>query len=243
MYHSIGEPEAGDRMGLRVRLEMLGLQLAWLIQKNWKIMTVGELLRSGASNQNEVAISFDDGYRDQLTAVRYLQEEGIKGTFFLITGKAGEFIGGEDYYKNWMLMEQAHWQELAEQGHEIGGHSHHHRGPLTLQSPQEITTEIRECRGVLQRLELRQKVGFSYPHGAYSFSIGQTVQACGFDYACGSRPGSLGGRPNRFYLPRIEISRRDSKESFIKKVEGRGELWRVLRHDLMRKVWRMQGRV
>jgi len=243
MYHSIGRPEAGDRMGLKVASDTFAEHVMWLRHQGWKIVTVGELIRFPKKGHKQVAISFDDGYDDQLAAARHLNEQGLRGTFFLITGKPGLAIGGKDYYRNWKLMDRTHWQELADQGHEIGGHSHQHPGPLTLQPSDCVAKDIDDCRSSLQAGGPSGKPGFSYPHGAWSPAIGRAVETAGFDYACGSRPGSLAGRLERFYLPRIEISGRDSMEDFQQKVEGRGEIWRVLRHDLMRAVWRMQGRV
>lgn len=243
MYHAIGHPGADDRMGLKVPPETFAAQVDWLREAGWRIQPVRDLIGARPAAGQQAAISFDDGYEDQLTAARYLHDQGLKGTFFLVTGKPGQPIGGEDYYRDWKLMSRDGWQALAEQGHEIGGHSHHHPGPLTLQTMERVNEEVSDCRAALTIQESHKEVGFSYPHGAFSPKIEKAVEAGGFDYACGSRPGSLGTRSDRFYLPRIEVSGHDSLQDFQDKVEGRGELWRILRHDLMRKIWKMQGRV
>ena len=243
MYHAIGQPGADDRMGLKVPPETFAAQMAWLREAGWRINPVRELIGASLASGKQAAISFDDGYENQLSAARHLQDQGLKGTFFLVTGKPSQSIGGGDYYQDWKLMTRGGWQALAEQGHEIGGHSHRHPGPLTLEPLEQVAQEISDCRTALSTHASQNKAGFSYPHGAFSPEIGKVVQAGGFDYACGSRPGALGKRPDMFYLPRIEVSGHDSMVDFRNKVEGRGELWRILRHDLMRKIWKIQGRV
>ena len=243
MYHSIGRPEAGDRMGLKVSLGNFERQVDWLIHQDWEILTVGELIRSKLSEKNQAAISFDDGYRDQLSAANSLHKRGLQGTFFIIPGRAGQTMGGQTYYSQWKLMGLADLKLLIKYGHEIGGHSYSHPGPLTLQAKSMIKKEIENCHQWIQSFNSGQEIGFSYPHGASSSEVEASVQKAGYKYACGSRPGSLGVRLDNFCLPRIEISGRDSMEDFKQKVEGRGEIWRVWRHDLMRKIWKIQGRV
>lgn len=230
-------------MGLRISLEKIENHLKWLTKKEWKICSIRELLESISKASKLVAVSFDDGYEDQLAAARCLKNQGSAGTFFRITGLLGEPLGGDNYYKDWKVLSKDGWKEIQGQGHEIGGHSHRHPGPLTLESAENSRKEIENCFDALRKDPSREPPGFSYPHGAHSPLIEKQVKNAGFAYACGSRPGPLALGLNKFFLPRIEISGRDSMADFKNKVEGQGEGWRRLRHDLMRKVWKMQGRI
>lgn len=162
---------------------------------------------------------------------------------FLISGLQGQGMGGNQYYQNWRLMDLESRAELRKQGHEIGGHSHRHPGPLTLESPDRSREEMEQCLRALRREGVEGPVGLSYPHGAQTGRIRRQVRQAGFAYACGSRPGPLSGSGDPFHLPRIEIRGGDTLEQFRRKVEGRGEGPRILRHLLARFLWRVQGRI
>lgn len=230
-------------MQLRVERENFQRQVEWLKQNGWSILPVGKLRESNRFPVKQVAISFDDGYEDQLAAAEDLKAHGALGTFFLISGLQGQSMGGNQYYQKWRLLDQEGWNNLISQGHEIGGHSHRHPGPLTRESPNRLHEEVEKCFHGLHRGGVAAPVGFSYPHGAHSRRIREQVRHAGFAYACGSRPGPLCETGDPFHLPRVEIRGGDSLEEFKRKVEGRGEGWRILRHLLARVLWRVQGRI
>jgi peptidoglycan/xylan/chitin deacetylase (PgdA/CDA1 family) len=243
LYHSVGERLREDRMRLRVDQEDFHKQLEWLRRNGWSILPVNQLREQGKSPAKRVAISFDDGYEDQLKAAEDLKVYGVRGTFFLIPGLGGPASGDGSYYRQWRLMDAACRAELRKQGHEIGGHSHRHPGPLTLESADRSREEVERCLQALRQEGVTGPVGFSYPHGAQSRRIREQVRDAGFVYACGSRPGPLSSSGNPFHLPRIEIRGGDSLEEFKRKVEGRGEGWRMLRHFLAHFLWKVQGRI
>jgi len=229
-------------MGLRVEFGNLQDQILWLLSHGWQIRQVRDLVSSKVGASKEVAISFDDGYLDQLAAAHFFYDQGLRATFFRITGLMHGSLDGSGPSRKWELMGRSAWKELEKQGHEIGGHSHRHPGPLTLESPGRCREEVEQCLQALRQEGATGPVGFSYPHGAQSRRIHEQVRNAGFIYACGSRPGPVAPKSNRYSLPRIEISGRDNLDDFKRKVEGRGECWRILRHDLMRKIWTLQGR-
>lgn len=231
-----------DRMGLRVEFGNFQNQISWLLSHGWKIRQVRDLVSSKVGASKEVAISFDDGYLDQLAAAHFFYDRGLRVTFFRITGLLDKSLNGAGCYKELKVMGMNAWEELQAQGHEIGGHSHRHPGPLTLQPFGVIQDEIAMCYRCLRPRTGQKKIGFSYPHGACSPVIQNAVKKAGFFYACGSRPGPVSPVSNRYWLPRVEISGRDNLDEFKRKVEGRGEIWRILRHDLMRGIWKIQGR-
>jgi len=230
-------------MQLRVERENFQRQVEWLRQNGWSILPVNQLREPGGSSAKQVAISFDDGYEDQLVAAEDLKAHGVRGTFFLIPGLSGLAPEGGSTCRQWRMMDMASRAELRKQGHEIGGHSHRHPGPLTLESADRSREEVEQCLRALRQEGLEGPVGLSYPHGAQSRRIREQVRRAGFAYACGSRPGPLWETGDPFHLPRVEIRGGDSLEEFKRKVEGRGEGWRILRHLLARVLWRVQGRI
>jgi len=91
MYHRVAEP-AVDPWGLAVAPDLFADQLAALVRFR-TVMTVGEMVsqhRKGALPRDAVALTFDDGYRDNLTqALPLLDAADVPATLFLTTGWIG----------------------------------------------------------------------------------------------------------------------------------------------------------
>lgn len=88
LYHRIAE-DGHDPFGLCVTPTHFAAQLD-LLAADHQPVTLGELVarvKAGEATRREVAITFDDGYRDNLeVAVPLLQHRGIPATFFIASG-------------------------------------------------------------------------------------------------------------------------------------------------------------
>jgi peptidoglycan/xylan/chitin deacetylase (PgdA/CDA1 family) len=102
MYHRIAKPPV-DPWSLSVSPEGFDRQMAWL-RANRKVVGLDQLasdLTAGRPVSGTVAITFDDGYRDNLlTAKPILEKHGLPATVFLATGLLGSPV---EYW----------WDELA----------------------------------------------------------------------------------------------------------------------------------
>lgn len=91
MYHRVAAP-AVDPWGLAVRPELFRDQLA-MLKRRRHLMAMDAFINAladGSLPQNAVAITFDDGYRDNLTnAVPLLDEAAAPATIFLTAGAIG----------------------------------------------------------------------------------------------------------------------------------------------------------
>lgn len=96
LYHRV-TPETGDpcrdSWGLGVRPETFAAHLDWLAA-HAEVLSLAELdrcRRHGELPPRAVAITFDDGYRDNfLRALPELLERRLPATFFLVAGHPGE---------------------------------------------------------------------------------------------------------------------------------------------------------
>ena len=97
MYHRI-DTAVVDPWDLAVRPDVFEAQLAWL-KKNRKVLPLPELVqrwKEGRLEKHSVAISFDDGYLDNLTtALPLLERYEVPATFFLCTQP---LASGEGYW-------------------------------------------------------------------------------------------------------------------------------------------------
>ena len=124
-----------------------------------------------ATPRTVVSLTFDDGIENQYTtALPILQQYGMRGTFYIITG----FIGVDSDY-----MTQPQLQALYAAGNEIAGHTVLH--PMLAQlSDNEATREICRSRDTLLSWGF-PVTDFSYPYSDYNSTTEQIVQQCGYN--------------------------------------------------------------
>ena len=118
-----------------------------------------------------VALTFDDGYRSQLTAAKLLKKHGMRGTFYIIDSALG---GGR--YMTWPQVRQ-----LADAGNEIGGHTVTHPHLQSL-SPQDQRAEICNNRATLIKRGFKV-TDFSYPFGEADPPLPSVAKRCGYTTA------------------------------------------------------------
>jgi peptidoglycan/xylan/chitin deacetylase (PgdA/CDA1 family) len=168
-------------------------QLAFL-QREFRLVSMTEAverLRLGRVEGDELVVTFDDGFRNQLAnAATVLSEGGVSACFFLVSG----FIGaGADEARRFcrerfhlpLPVEPLDWDEalrLLELGHEVGSHTHSHPD-LTAVDATRLEDEL-----LASREELGRRLGgvrhFSAPYGdreRFSASIADAAGAAGYE--------------------------------------------------------------
>ena len=158
-----------------------------------------------------LAITFDDGYRDNFeVAAPVLRRHHLPATFFVATG----FIG-TDYAPPWdsHLSRQAGWMDwdqvraLRKMGFEIGAHSDQHVN-LGGMDPDAVRQELAKCREVLQRELGEPATLFAYPFGGrdnISPASLSLVQEAGFQCCLSAYGGVNPPIADPFHLNRISI--------------------------------------
>ncbi|NJC22650.1 peptidoglycan/xylan/chitin deacetylase (PgdA/CDA1 family) [Arthrobacter pigmenti] len=131
-----------------------------------------------------VSLTFDDGFSSQLRAAELMDGHGLSGTFFVNSGSVGR--------PGYLTLDQL--RALADQGHEIGGHSVSHNSLPSL-NQQEVVREICLDRRVLTEWGFTVR-NFAYPFAATNKAALQAAMDCGYNSARG-----LGGLENRFGCP------------------------------------------
>lgn len=127
-----------------------------------------EAAQVAATSPTTVSLTFDDGTADQLQAAQMLDNNGLKGTFYVNSGR----VGTGDYLSAGQL------QQLQAGGHEIGGHTISHVDLTTLDTAGQ-QHQICDDRAALASMGLKAD-NFAYPFGAYNASAEQLVRDCGY---------------------------------------------------------------
>ncbi|KQO60245.1 hypothetical protein ASF23_14855 [Curtobacterium sp. Leaf261] len=128
-----------------------------------------------------VSLTFDDGDADQMAAATTLQQNGLTGTFYIISG----YVGADGY------MSRSDLQTLAAAGNEIGGHTVTHPDLVDL-STAEVQRQACLSRTTLSSWGYTVR-SFAYPFADVNASVEQAVAGCGYSSARG-----LGDTRTRF---------------------------------------------
>lgn len=222
-YHRVNDSHPGDRLTVPSRaFEEQMRQLA----AGYRCLTLSEAfdaLRAGENVGEIVAVTFDDGYRDNAEiAFPVLERHRVRATFFLVSGNLGSSKSIERYASCCsddasMTVEQA--RELLARGHEIGAHGRTHRELATLGS-EDAREEIAGSRDDLTRALGTAPRAFCYPRGAENADVRRWVESAGFGLAVTVYPGANHVGTDPFALRRTEISGDDELADFGLKLEG-----------------------
>jgi len=118
-----------------------------------------------------VTLTFDDGFADELPGATMLQSHGMVGTFYINSS----FIDQSGY------MTRSQLNDLAAQGHEIGGHTVSHQDLTTLDADEQ-NRQICQDRDTLLSWGF-QVTSFAYPFANLSPSLEAVAQHCGYNSA------------------------------------------------------------
>ncbi len=223
MYHSIGGQPQDHNFAIRVPVNNFREQLDELVRQEYAVMTVSELLNNNLFTQNKkaIAITFDDGYKDNFTeAVKALKDVGFKATFFITTS----FIDGlgRKQWANGASRQYLNWEDvvsLLRMGFEIGSHMVDHFGLAQLEEAQ-INFQLEESRKRIQQMTGFWPQLLSYPYGKLNARVKLLAQSAGYLGACASFCGVNRPDTDRYILKRTEINGYDIINDFRDKLRG-----------------------
>ena len=115
-----------------------------------------------------IALTFDDGFMEQVRYAELLYRLDVPATFFVITGLR-EYMG-----RRLMINEPQVIRQLVDMGHEVGSHTHTHRD-LTKIGIEEIDWEFRASKGIIENLTGNGDVGVAYPYGSFNDAVIKTA--------------------------------------------------------------------
>lgn len=121
-----------------------------------------------------IAISSDDGFRNNLEGGRILRDHGISACFFVNPGLIGlrdperirRICAERLHFPPVAFLDWKEAEQLKAMGHEIGSHSWEHRRLSTL-SPAELADDIARSRSLLIA-RLGEAPHFAYPYGRFA---------------------------------------------------------------------------
>jgi len=229
LYHRIADAK-NDPHRLCVSPENFREQIKFL-KENFRIVPLVQLVqevRSKKLKNKTMAITFDDGYADNLhNALPILQEYDIPATIFLTAGYIGQ---NKPFY--WDVPEGADLNERAISGLgrpmtlaevktlskariiEMGGHTISH--PKLAKIPEnDQFREIAEGKKIIEGMLGFPLLSFAYPFGgkdSFNKTTIELVKRAGFHYACANIHERVTARSNIYALPRFIVRNWNAKE-------------------------------
>ena len=214
-YHKIDSPPADARLrGAYTPPPRFARQMAFLKKQGTVFYTASELvgyLRAhGSFPPQGLAVTFDDGWRDNYeNAFPVLQRYGIKATIFLVSSCIGEVstkaVGAGEGARAHLTRAQI--LEMSKYGIEFGSHSVNHRLLHQLSLP-EVKFEVEESQKQIADLLAKPCQAFAYPAGFLTAEVQRVVAQAGYLTAFSTIYGPTDAL-DLYALNRIEILRRD----------------------------------
>jgi peptidoglycan/xylan/chitin deacetylase (PgdA/CDA1 family) len=220
MYHWVsGDP--GERLrAWGVTPEQFESQMQYLSDEGYRVVPLDEVVATvrgkRPSSEREVAITFDDGYRDFLEhAAPVLRRFSFAATIFLVADRVGQTNSWDARHgdRPRPLMGWSEAAALAAAGMEIGSHARTHRF-LPALSDQELEDEIRGSKRILEDRLGREMRFFSYPHGLHDERALRWVAAAGYAAGCSDIRGGNASGTDPLLLRRTLVTCHETRWSF-----------------------------
>jgi peptidoglycan/xylan/chitin deacetylase (PgdA/CDA1 family) len=220
VYHSISSPPEPLLADADISPERFEQQLRWL--SRWRqIVTLDETLHS-SSSRRLVAITFDDGYRDNLTvALPLLERFQLPVTLFVTAG----FIGRDGYLSESELREISRHPLVT-----IGAHGLWHRH-FTRLGHDEARFELVESRRLLAGITGTAVDLLAWPYGECNAALEMQSAECGYRASWSVWKGT-NSQHSRWRVP---LGRRDNLARFIVKSSGVYAMTKAKWHRLAEK--------
>ena len=205
IYHTISSPPKPLPGDIDISPRRFERQLRWL--SRWHQVVKLEETLGNNSRTRGVAITFDDGFRDNLTvALPLLEKFRLPITLFVAPG----LVGREGYLSEEELREIARHPLVT-----IGAHGLWHRH-FTRLSNDEARLELRESKSLLKNITGRRIDLMAWPFGDCDPGLERMSEECGYLAAWSVWKGT-----NSTYSRwRVPLGRRDNMARFIAKVSG-----------------------
>jgi len=206
VYHTISSPKTPLPANTDVSPERFEEHLRWLAKRRERVVTLRDTL-SAPKNKNLIAITFDDGYLDNLTvALPLLEKYDLPMTLFMATG----FLGNEGYLTSGDLKFLATHPLVT-----IGSHTFRHCH-LTQLSEEEARFELLESKKLLEEITGQTIDLLAYPYGDCNQAIERLSEECGYTAAWSVWNGN--NTPHSRW--RVPLGRNDNLLRFIAKVSS-----------------------
>lgn len=219
MYHAVGSMAEQDRLGIySIPPELFRRQIS-VLAASYRGQFADLAKDLPTDNHPHFAVTFDDGYRDNLyCAAPLLLEHGIPFSVFVCSG----FIRNKS---SGYLTEQELRELASLKGVTIGAHGATHMR-LTNLDACSLREELVTSKNYLEQITGRPISSLSYPHGAVNRRVRDAAEDAGYTLGACSRFDINSPTRDRLVLCRTDILGIDSVAVFKQKLRGDWDWYR-----------------
>ncbi|MGZ8848391.1 MAG: polysaccharide deacetylase family protein, partial [Pyrinomonadaceae bacterium] len=204
VYHSISSPAEPMDGDIDISPARFAQQLQWLARTN-RVVPLEQTMTQ--SRRGAIAITFDDGFRDNLTvALPLLEKFNLPMTLFVVAG----FVDSDGYLSEEDLCEIAAHPLIT-----IGSHGlwHRHFNRLSLD---DARFELTESKRLLEDTIGKPVDLMAWPYGECTAEVEQLAGECGYRAGWAVWQGTNGS----FSRWRVPLGRNDHMLRFMAKSSG-----------------------
>jgi peptidoglycan/xylan/chitin deacetylase (PgdA/CDA1 family) len=185
VYHAVGECTGGeDPYGLFVAEEAFEEQVDFLVRRR-EIVPLEAAVGGVRCRRPPVAITFDDGYRNNLTvAAPILYKYGVPATVFVATGWLGrrsEWIGIPTVCDD-LIMTPDELVQVEALGIRVESHGHAHID-MASAGAATVAHDLQQSKSIIADILGRAPRFLAYPWGRSSFGTREVARDLGFTAA------------------------------------------------------------
>ena len=224
VYHQIAPapPKGSPFRSLYVAPNAFARQMAWLKRLGYTGLSMSALLPylRGEQAGKVVGITFDDGYRNNLTqALPALLKQGFSSTCYAVSGLLGKTNVWDEALgiAQTPLMNEEELRQWAAAGQEVGSHTHGHID-LTQALDHAAGAEIALGKTALEAVIGRPVDQFCYPYGRYEPGHAEMARELGFVAATTTQRSRCHAGIDLLKLPRVPVMRSTSLPVFWLKI-------------------------
>ena len=205
IYHAFGSDLKHDTYGISIDINRFSEHMKFIID-NYEVTHVNNL----DSDEINVSVTIDDGYKDTLNAIDVLTKKNMPFTLYI----SPENLDKKDYLSSKDVKDISLINKCI-----IGTHGYSHRKLSNLGKPQQHT-ELRKSKIILEELIGKEVNTLSYPHGSFDQDTISIAKELGYKSAASSIKGFNNIKTDPFIMRRSEVIASDKLRELSKKIKG-----------------------
>lgn len=204
MYHSVNPVSDKERNRLIVPADVFERQMRFLKEHHYNVVSLDSLIPFLEAKKKvpskTVAITFDDGYKDNYTyAFPVLKKYQLPATVFIIVREVGRSQGDR---LSWGQIKEMQDSGLVN----IGSHAIGPDPLYKMKTEGELRRQIFDSKKILEDELGREVSAFSYPEGMFDQHMRELVKEAGYKMAVATKPGKEYANDDLFALKRQRVS-------------------------------------